>query len=128
MRIQVQLPKVEPEVYRAPEECPYAGCHGRYFKDHRIQGEPKVVRDFACDEVNSYRKRCLKCQRTFCVYPPGVSGAQQSDRLKAASVLLYVLGLSYAGVACFLSPFGCPIGKTTVYENVQAAGFQSRQR
>jgi transposase-like protein len=62
------------------------------------------------------------------VYPVGVSGAQQSDRLKAMSVLLYVLGLSYGGVADFLSALGHPLGKTTVYENVQATGVASRQR
>lgn len=44
------------------------------------------------------------------------------------SVLLYVLGLSYGGVADFLHALGVPIGKTTVYENVQAAGVQARQR
>ena len=128
MRIQVQLPKVEPEVYQEPTECPYQGCHGRHFKDHGVQGEAKAVRDFTYEGVNSYRKRCLSCQRTFRVYPIGVSKSQQSHSLKAASVLLYVLGLSYGGVACFLSALGCPIGKTTVYENVQAAGWQSRQR
>ena len=128
MRIQVQLPKVEPAVYQEPKECPYKGCRGRYFNDHGVRGERKAVRDFTYDEVNSYRKRCLKCQRSFRVYPSGVSGSQQSNRLKATSVLLYVLGLSYAGVACFLSAVGCPIAKTTVYENVQAVGMRSRQR
>ena len=44
------------------------------------------------------------------------------------SVLLYVLGLSYGGVADFLNAMGVAIGKTTVYENVQAAGDQARQR
>ena len=128
MRIQVQLPKIEPEVYAEPEECPYPGCDGRHFKSHGVVGELKVVRDFTCDEVNSYRRKCMKCKHTFRIYPAGVSGSQQSDRLKAASVLLYVLGISYGGVADFLTAFGQSIGKTTVYENVQSAGFQSRQR
>ena len=128
MRIQVQLPKIESEVYAEPEACPYPGCDGRHFKHHGIKGEPKAVRDFECGEVNSHRWKCLKCKQTFRVYPVGVSGSQQSDRLKAVSVLLYVLGISYGGVADFLTAFGRSIGKTTVYENVQAAGFQSRQR
>lgn len=128
MRIQVQLPKIEPEVYTEPEECPYQGCDGRYFKPHGVAGEPKAVRDFIYDEVHSYRRKCMKCKHTFRVYPAGVSGSQQSDRLKAVSVLLYVLGISYGGVADFLTAFGQSIGKTTVYENVQATGFQSRQR
>jgi hypothetical protein len=31
MRIRVNLPKVEPEVYAEPEECPY-GCGCTHFK------------------------------------------------------------------------------------------------
>jgi transposase-like protein len=44
------------------------------------------------------------------------------------SVLLYVLGLSYGGVADFLNAIGLDIGKTTAYDNVQAAGFETRKR
>lgn len=128
MRMQVRLPKIEVEEYREPEECPYEDCDGRYFKAHGVKGEAKTVRDFSHERVNSYRRKCMKCQRTFRIYPAGVSGSQQSDRLKAVSVLLYVLGISYGGVADFLGAFGQSIGKTTVYDNVQAAGIQSRQR
>jgi transposase-like protein len=52
----------------------------------------------------------------------------KSDRLKAMSVFLYVLGLSYGAVEDFLKAFGVSIGKTTVYENVQEAGLVSRPR
>jgi transposase-like protein len=62
------------------------------------------------------------------VYPRGVSGAQQTDRLKGITVLLYVLGLSYGAVADFLVAMGCAVSKTTVYNNVQGAGKQARQR
>jgi hypothetical protein len=47
-----------------------------------------------------------------------LSQGQQSDRLKAMSVLRYVLGLSYGGVEDFLTAMGLGIGKTTVYDNV----------
>jgi transposase-like protein len=40
----------------------------------------------------------------------------------------YVLGLSYGGVADFLTAIGLGIGKTTVYDNVQAAGGVARKR
>jgi len=73
------------------------------------------------------RYRCLKCQRTFRIYPTGVSRAHQSDTLKGLSVLLYVLGLSYQGVSDLLESLGCFVSKTTVYENVQAAGHQAIQ-
>ena len=70
----------------------------------------------------------MTCDRTFRVYPHGVSQAQQSDRLKAMSVLLYILGLSYGGVSDFLCAIGLGIGKTTVYENVRAAGAEARKQ
>ena len=54
MRIQVQLPKIELEVYTEPEECPYPGCDGRYFKPHGVKGEAKAVRDF--NPVNARNK------------------------------------------------------------------------
>ena len=67
-----------------------------------------------------------------------MSSDQQSDRQKAISVLLYVLGLSYGAVEDLLDALGVAIGKpvvvhlrdkwgkTTVYENVQEAGMVSR--
>ena len=128
MRIQVRLPKVEPSEYRAPQACPYAGCGGHHFKAHGVHGERKAVRDLKHEQVRSWRHKCLRCGRTFRVYPQGVSRAEQSDRLKATSVLLYVLGLSYGGVADVLEALGMAMGKTTVYHNVQEAGVVSRER
>lgn len=127
MRIQVQLPRVQPGEYEAPKECPY-GCGGRHFKPHGQKGEAKPMRDLRHAGVKSWRRKCTKCGRTFRVYPRGVSRATQSDHLKAMSVLLYVLGLSYGAVADFLSALGVALGKTTVYRNVQAAGVKSRER
>jgi hypothetical protein len=46
MRIQVRLPRVEPDQYEVPETCPH-GCGGRYFQlqRHGRQGLRKQVRD-----------------------------------------------------------------------------------
>jgi len=54
-----------------------------------------------------------------------VSAAQQSSSLKALSVLLYVLGLSYQGVSDLLDALGQPVSKSSVYDNVQAAGAEA---
>lgn len=127
MRISVRLPRVEPERCEQPKSCPY-GCGGRHFKAHGVKGEVKPLRDPHYHEVTAYRWRCLTCGRRFRVYPRGVSNDQQSARLKGLSVLLYVLGLSYGGVEDVLCAFNTPLGKTTVYLNVQEAGMAARQQ
>ncbi len=126
MRIQVRLPQVKPDVCEMPETCPY-GCGGTYFRPHGQQGQCKQLRDPQYAEVTVYRHQCVKCGRTFRVYPQGVlPGAQQSARLKGMVILLYVLGLSYGAIEDFLSALGCGIGKTMAYYDVQAAGIASR--
>lgn len=128
MRIKVRLPRVEPDHCDPLKSCPYEGCGGRQFKAHGVKGEVKPLRDPHYDHVIAYRWRCLKCGRTFRVYPRGVSNDQQSDRLKGLSVLLYVLGLSYGAVEDVLCAFNMPLAKTTVYLNVQEAGMAARQQ
>jgi len=126
MRMQVRLPEVKAEVYQEVEKC--SGCGCEYFQPHGRKGYKKVVRDIDHQEVKSQRVKCVRCGKTCRVYPQGISRAEQSERLKAMSVLLYVLGISYGGVADFLTAIGVSIGKTTVYENVQQAGLASRRR
>ncbi len=127
MRIKVYFPRVESTSPITPEECPY-GCGCQHFKKHGKESQREHIRDTEHKIVASQRWRCVKCNRTFRTYPPGISNSQQSDRLKAMSILLYVLGLSYGGVADFLEALGVRIGKTTAYDNAQAAGVVSRQR
>jgi transposase-like protein len=131
MHLSVRLPKVEPDSIQAPVRCPFRigkhksrPCTGRHFKLHQLNCD-KPLRDLRHPRVQAQRYRCLSCQRTFRVYPRGVSAAQQSSNLKALSVLLYVLGLSYQGVSDLLAALGQPLSKATIYNNVQAAGAQA---
>lgn len=132
MHLRVSLPKVQPTEIQPPSQCPLPDrrhprkrCSGTHFKLHQ-SACPKPVRDTRYTQVSAQRYRCLKCQRTFRVYPAGVSRDHQSDRLKAVSVLLYILGLSYQGVADLLEALEYPLASSTVYENVQAAGTRAR--
>jgi transposase-like protein len=125
VRLRVQIPRVKPERMKRPEVCPKEGCQGKHFKPHQKNCD-KPLQDTEYDRVNVERWKCLRCGETFRVYPEGVSGAQRSDRLKGANVLLYVLGLSYGGVEDFMSGLGHPVGKTTVYRDVQATGEKVR--
>src|SRR5512147_784949 len=131
MHLNLRLPKVEPLEIHSPMQCPLRDskhpkkkCAGTRFKEHQLHCR-KPLRDTKHTQVNARRYRCLKCNRTFRVYPTGVSNAHQSDTLKGLSVLLYILGLSYQGVADLVEALGQPLVKSTVYHNVQAAGRQA---
>lgn len=133
MHLNVRLSQVDPLHIEPPTRCPLLDpkhpmrkCNGTHFKAHELHCH-KPVRDTRHTQVTARRYRCLKCQRTFHAYPMGVSRAQQSDRLKGLSVLLYILGLSYQGVSDLLDTLGFFLSKTTVYQNVQAAGRQAIQ-
>lgn len=130
MHLSVRLPKVEPDSIQVPITCPLRvgkgkrPCSGRHFKLHQVACD-KPLRDLRHRQVQAQRYRCLSCQHTFRVYPRGVSAAQQSSNLKALSVLLYVLGLSYQGVSDLLDALGQPVSKSGAYNNVQAAGARA---
>ncbi|TAH51633.1 MAG: hypothetical protein EYC68_09725 [Chloroflexota bacterium] len=130
MHLSVRLPKVMPDQIQPPTCCPSrAGkkkCKGRYFKLHQVVCR-KPLRDTKFEEVICHRYRCLKCHGSFRAYPSGVSNDHLSQRLQALSVLLYILGLSYQGVADLLGSLEHPISKGTAFNNVQAAGARVQQ-
>jgi transposase-like protein len=120
MRLTLILPPVQPDVYPALTGCPYAGCGGEHLQ--HWQAVPKPLRDTQLAEVVAQRYRCVRCGRTFRIYPRGVSHDQTSARLKGVAVMLYVLGMSYGAVATALSALGWPLSKVAVYYAVQEAG------
>jgi transposase-like protein len=121
MRLQMHLPEVKPGEHQMPTRCPYEECGGEYFKAHQQTCQKSVV-DTDFTQVKAKRYKCLTCNRTFRVYPQGVSSAHRSERLRGIGVMLYVLGLSYGGTADALSALGWPGSKSSVYRDVQAAG------
>jgi hypothetical protein len=120
MRLSLILPPVQPEVYPAVATCPYVGCGGEHVQ--HWQAVPKPLRDTQLHQVIALRYRCVRCGRTFRVYPVGVSHDQTSARLKGVAVMLYVLGMSYGAVATALAALGFPLSKVAVYYAVQDAG------
>ena len=120
MRLNLILPVVDPEKITRPEQCPDPKCHGQYVQIH--QAVRKAVRDSQYSEVTALRYTCLKCRRTFRVYPQGIQAAQVSQRVKGMAVMLYLLGLSYGAVELMLAALGIFLSKTSVYRAVQAAG------
>jgi len=119
VRLQLMLPQVNPTEFKKPRVCPKKGCKGRHFEHH--QEVEKRIKDTRYETVFVHRYRCLRCRRTFRVYPLGVTRAQTSQRVKGLSVMLYLLGLSYGAVSLALEALGVFMSKTSVYEAVQAA-------
>ena len=119
MRLELILPRVEPTEFKMPLMCPHKGCQGRHFEHHQDVGKP--LKDMTYAAVLAHRYRCLRCRRTFRVYPQGVTGAQTSQRVKGLGVMLYLLGLSYGATSLALDALGVHMSKTSVYEAVQAA-------
>lgn len=119
MRLRLRLPEVRPDDYRVPQVCPY-GCGGRVFALH--QRWPKRVADSVYAEVIVRRYKCVCCGRSFRVHPVGINADHRSQRLRGIGVMLYVLGLSYGGVADALAALGWAGSKSSVYRDVQAAG------
>jgi transposase-like protein len=120
MRLSLILPPVQPEVFPEVSSCPYAGCGGRHVQ--HWQAVPKPLRDTVLSDVVAQRYRCVRCGRTFRVYPKGVSHDQISARLKGVAVMFYVLGMSYGAVATALRALGWPLSRVAVYHAVQEAG------
>jgi len=81
----------------------------------------KRLKDTVHRQVTVHRYQCVECGRTFRVYPPGVTNAQTSQRVKGLAVLLYLLGLSYGAVSLTLEALGCYMCKSRVYDAVQGA-------
>lgn len=117
MRLHLLLSKMNPKVMPVPTTYVYVNRTSKQVRLH--QPVSKSLRDTVYQQVEVHRHRCLKCKRTFRVYPAGVSHAHSSDRVKGLAVMLYLLGLSYGAVSLALESLGVPLSKTRVYEIVQ---------
>jgi len=122
MRLNLILPKVEPNEFEYPKKCPRKGCPGMRFIP-RQEVSKKIV-DAQHPAVTAWRCECKKCGHVFRVYPKGVSQKQISKRVNGMAVMMYILGLSYGAVEIVLNSLGMGIGKTSVYRAVQAVAKQ----
>jgi hypothetical protein len=117
MRLRIVFPKVNPESIMVPTRCGYVGCRGRKF--HFRQAVSKPLRDTVYHEVQVHRYQCLKCKRTFRVYPEGTTSAQTSHRVKGLAVMLYLLGLRYGATSLALEGLGVYLCKSRISDAVQ---------
>jgi transposase-like protein len=125
MEREIRFPRTEEEVVGRPACCPK--CR---FARVRINGrERRAILDPQVREVEVVRYFCPSCRHSWREYPEGVKRfSPQSQRQRAMSVTLYVLGLSYEKVSRFLKALGCGMVKSTVWEDVQEMGAEARRR
>lgn len=97
--------------------CP--SCGGRLI---RHQTTVRGLTDLRLRAVTVQRCRCKGCGKTCTLRPPGASRSSKSDRLRAAAVLLYCLGLSYDACSAALKAVGAPVSKTTIHDYRRQAG------
>lgn len=122
--VVLKLPDVKSEAEARPQRCP--SCKGETFQ--RWGGQRREIRDSQVRYVMVYRYRCCRCGHTFRHYPPGVDQAQQSQRLRKLVALMWVLGLSYRGIATLLPAFGVRIGRMSAWRDEQAWAEQLGKR
>jgi transposase-like protein len=80
---------------------------GNFTCERRVR---KALRDTVYQEVQVHRYQCLKCKRTFRVYPEGTTSAQTSQRVKGLAVMLYLLGCALWGHLLSVgSPWGVSV-------------------
>ena len=124
MRLRVQIPRVEPAAYQSwPEQCPR--CGNATFHSHGFVSKP--IRDTRLDQVRPRRIQCTACGHTLRVYPQGVTRRDQSERLRGLSIFLWLVGVSYRGVADVLIGLSANLQKSQIFDNVQQLGERVRQ-
>src|SRR5512135_1001937 len=122
--VVLKLPDVKRVQAERPQRCPY--CAGETFQ--RWGQVRKPVRDVRCRAVWVYRYRCCHCRRTFRHYPPGVSRADQTERLKSWAVICWTLGLSHRGVSRILSGLNRRLSPMSVWRDAQEQAERLRQQ
>ncbi len=92
MQLHLILQGIEPAGWTLPLVCPTLRCGSTQFRLH--QQVSKSVGDMVYHHVTVYRYKCVRCGRTFRVYPHGVTHAYTSQGVQYLAVMLHRLGLS----------------------------------
>lgn len=87
----------------------------------------KPIRDTRFEQVRPRRIQCTACGHTLQVYPQGITHRDQGERLRGLSIFLWLVGVSYRGVADVLTGLSADLRKIQIYDNVQQLGEKVRQ-
>jgi transposase-like protein len=122
--VVLKLPEVKQKKEERPHKCSY--CEGETFQ--RWGQVNKPVKDMRVRNIKVYRYRCCRCKRTFRYYPEGNTRADQTERLRVFTVLLWTLGLSHRASSLVLSGLKVLVSFMTIWRDVQETAQQIKKR
>lgn len=115
-------PSLDPVIERVCPKCGHSMMH--IHEQHRSR---RIV-DWKLDSIHQVRVKCPRCGKTATCRPLGVTpGLHRTDGVVAFGILLYTLGLSFAGVAAAVRSLMGSGSKSAVYRDVIGAGEKARQ-
>jgi hypothetical protein len=104
--------------------CPHCGRNGGRIHSGVWQ---RPISDIRVSTVAQQRMHCAYCDTSWTIRADGIkAGRHHSDRLRAVGVFLYMLGLSYRGVARFACALDWKTSKSAVERDVGEAGQQAK--
>jgi hypothetical protein len=115
--VTLHLPEVKTTAEKRPGHCPKCGCA-------ILQGWGSVTKpviDPQVKEVVVHRYHCPSCGKTFRQYPPGVSSADQTDRMRFLCALMWKIGASLRQTTGLLGIWKPTVGHMTVWRDIQWA-------
>jgi hypothetical protein len=105
--------------------CPHCGRRGGRIHSAMRQ---RLISDIRVSTIAQQRMHCAYCGTSWTIRAEGIKeGCQHSDRLRAVGVFLYMLGLSYRGVARFACSLDWQTSKSAVDRDVKEAGQQAKR-
>ncbi len=120
-KVRLSPLQTRPQIWQEVQRC--LRCGSERVRIHARRR--RAIRDWVIQEVQLVRLRCKACGVTWTIYPQGVSpGGRFSLRAEQLMVLLYMLGLSYRGVAAIMGALGVKVAASTVLNFVQAQGMR----
>jgi hypothetical protein len=118
--VTLRLPEVKAYAEKRPGKCP--NCGGVVLQ--RWGSVSKPVIDPHLHTVVIYRYRCTGCRKTFRHYPPGITCADQTDRMRFLCALIWKIGASLRQTTGLLGIWKPTVCHMTVWRDIQWAALR----
>ena len=118
--VTLRLPEVKAATEKRAGKCPHCGC----VILQRWGNVSKAVIDPRVKEALIYRYRCMGCKRTFRDYPQGITQADQTDRMRFLSALIWKIGASLRQTTGILGVWQRSVCHMTVWRDIQWAALR----